>query len=145
MASLGVLRFGPAAKQARMWLLTSVLVGALPILFSLISDMDRHQKPDLAEILASGDALVLAAALAGGCLYDLMNQPPAVGDVEDTRKLLIVLSFIAGFVAALWFGDMKNSGPDNAHHVSIYTLWYLVATVVICIKALTLPGAVVSE
>lgn len=127
----------PSVRLARLWLLSAVLVGLLPILFAVVYHIDHRETLDLHAILASGDALVLAAALSGGCVYDLMNK--VVTDrSDDTKKVLVVLAFLLGMGAAVWFVDLRNAGPSNASNISLYTLWYLGGTIVVCLKGLLL-------
>lgn len=127
----------PSARMARLWLLSAVLVGLLPIIFSVVYDFDHRETVDLHEILAGGDALVLAAALSGGCVYDLMNKV-VLDQNEDTKKVLVVLAFVLGMGAAVWFVDIRNAGASNAASISLYTLWYLGGTIVVCLKGLLL-------
>jgi drug/metabolite transporter (DMT)-like permease len=130
-------RLSPTGKLCRLWLLSAVLVGLLPILAAIVNNIDHGRPIALHVILATGDALVLSAALAGGCVYDLINKT-VDDDHIDTKNVLLVLAFLLGMGSAVWFVDIKNSGEENASNISIYTLLYLAGTVVVCLKALSL-------
>lgn len=133
-------RLSPDGRLARLWLLTAVLVGLLPIVAAVVYDFDHSLTPNLPEILANGDALVLSAALAGGCVYDLMNKKVAP-EKEDAKTILVVLAFLLGMGAAVWFVDLRNSKPSDVANVSLGTVVFLAGTVVVCLKGLLLKGS----
>jgi len=87
--------------------------------------------------LATGDLLVLSAALAGGCIYDLLVNHVGGDDGEDTKNFLLVSAALVAMGAAAWFGDMKDN-PKDATHSAMWTLAYLGFTVLVCVRALYL-------
>jgi hypothetical protein len=103
----------------------------------MVHSFDLHERQDFHAALATGDALVLSAALGGGCVYDLLNRPHCGERQEDTRKFLIISAVIAALGAALWFGDMHNNS-SHAKDGAPWTLLYLFVTIAICVRALYL-------
>jgi hypothetical protein len=133
-------RLSSSFRQARLWLLSAVLVGLLPVLAALIYDLDHGKVVDIKAILASGDALVLSAALAGSCVYDLMNKTVSE-EQGDTKNVVVILAFVQGMCAAVWFADIRSTGPANATGVSLFTLWYLCGTIVVCLRGLSIKDS----
>ena len=127
----------PKMRRARLWFLSAVVVGLLPIVWNMINTADAGQKQDWHTALATGDALVLSAALAGGCVYELLIRRVRGEKEEDTRNVLIVAALLAAVGAALWYGDLR-SNPSGAPHTDVWTLAYLGLTIVICLRALYL-------
>src|SRR5215813_11706509 len=129
-------RLSPKMRRARLWILSAVIIGLLPILWAVIHNADLGKPADWQAVFATGDALVLSAALAGGCVYELLIRSVPEGK-EDTRNALIVSALVLVLGAVLWFSDMRGS-PEGATHTALWTLVYLVVTVVICVRALYL-------
>jgi drug/metabolite transporter (DMT)-like permease len=139
MAQLGSRRryvLSPKARRARLWLLAAVVIGLLPILWAMVHHVDKGQQQDWSQTLAAGDVLVLAAALSGGCIYDLLTKPVSQ-EREDTRNALILSAVIAAIGAMLWFSDMKNNEIEAQQNAK-YTLAYLIVTIAVCLRALYL-------
>jgi drug/metabolite transporter (DMT)-like permease len=125
----------PKARRACLWFVAAVVIGLLPILFNVVHTADAGGKQHWHEILATGDALVLSAALAGGCIYDLLIKRVRE-DKEDTKNVLILATFVAAFGAALWYADIRSTA--NGGNIDVWTLAYLGGTVLICLRALYL-------
>jgi hypothetical protein len=131
------LKMSPKMRRARLWFLSAVVVGLLPILWNMIHTIDAGKKQDWHTALATGDALVLSAALAGGCVYELLIRRIHGDNEEDTRNVLVLAALLAAFGAALWYGDLR-SNPSGAPHTDVWTLAYLGLTIVICLRSLYL-------
>jgi drug/metabolite transporter (DMT)-like permease len=130
------LTFTPKWRRGRLWFLSAVVIGLLPILWEMMHNADSGTHPEWGTILAGGDTLVLSAALAGGCVYELLIRP-IQPDKKDTKDVLIILAVVAAFGAAAWFADMKVD-PSKAAHVAIWTVVYLGCTILICLRSLFL-------
>jgi drug/metabolite transporter (DMT)-like permease len=126
-------------RRARLWLLSAVVIGLLPVLWEVLHDAILGSQQDWSAAFSSGDALVLSAALAGGCVYDLLIRRVRRDDEDtvDTEAVLIMLALILAVGAALWFGEMRDN-PQDAPHTALWTVAYLGLTIVVCLRSLYL-------
>ena len=123
-------------RRARLWFLSAVVIGLLPVLYGVIHNAIFGEKQNWHAAFASGDALVLSAALAGGCVYDLLIKK-VKNEAEDTKAVLIISALIIAAVAALWFGEMRDN-PADASRTALWTVAYLGLTIIVCFRSLYL-------
>jgi hypothetical protein len=111
-------------EKAARWLIFSVTISLVPLIFTAISLASRGNSFDLIDIIGNGELLLISTALCAASVGELFGTSPKY------RTLKIVLGGIAVvllMLAALNFADIsaaKTSGtqivPDVLKATSLY-------------------------
>lgn len=106
----------PRGIRALVWVILVVLFGLLPVLMFTIHAWNRGQAPNFGEIVRRGDLLLLATAIAGGCLYGILpGLRHGIKSSSDWSRVVLAAGLIlVSVIAAGWYADLASlSGSES--------------------------------
>jgi hypothetical protein len=138
------------------WLLCAVGIGLMPVLMQMIWALNRGHPLEPMNVLARGELFILATALLGGTVYELLHKPVPDG-YETTKRILLAAVFFFAILSTLWFADLsaafsvetpkplgefpRSTAPTNTPRegVAYWAVLLLSVSVLLGFRALLLP------
>lgn len=89
----------PRWLQAILWIILVLIIGLLPVLSLVFQAWNQDKPPQFEELLSRGDLLLLATAISGGCIYDIVMDIIDNWGRGDARNLAIRICLSVGLTA----------------------------------------------
>ena len=109
------------------WIVFSVIISLLPLVFNLLSALNRQKEASLSLLCSHGELLILSAAIAAGSIGELFG-----GGSERA-----ILKIIAGggcvavlFVACLSFADVAQLPQPVPSVVTVESITIFILTLI---------------
>lgn len=100
----------PMLEALIQWIIFSVVIALLPLLFNLLRDIGKGEGINLVRLFSHGELLLVSAAISAGSLGHLFGaeNPSSIPKVVSGGSCVVVL-----MIASFWFADISGAWQSN--------------------------------